>query len=77
MANYTLKSCEELIDTYVNEYGGDMFIIREGVLGLGTILLKDAKGKKTIIINEYFINSWMSGHSIRKYNTTPKKYLKY
>jgi len=76
MKNYTIESCENLIETYINEYGGELIQINEGILGLGTILLKNAKGKKTIIIKEYFINSWLSGHSIIKYNKIPKKYLK-
>ena len=74
MKNYSLSSCQELINTYVNEYGGDVTELREGVLGLGTILLHGAKGKKTIIINEYYINAWQSGHTIRMYNKIPKKY---
>jgi hypothetical protein len=74
MKNYSLSSCQDLINTYVNEFKGEVTELREGVLGLGTILLHSAKGKKTIIINEYFINSWTSGHTIRMYNKIPKKY---
>ena len=77
MANYSLASCEKLIETYVNTYGGQATILVEGVLGLGKVLLHSAKGKKTAIIQEYFICSWMSGHSVRQYNKCPKKYEKY
>ena len=74
MKNYTLKSLEEYIAHYVNEYGGELSQIEEGVLGLGKIVLHGAENKKTIIITEYFINSWQSGHTVRKYNVMPKKY---
>lgn len=74
MNNYSLKSCEELINKYVNEYQGCMTTIEEGCLGLGFIILHDAKGKKSIIIKEYFINSWNSGHNVKMYNKLPKKY---
>lgn len=71
---YSLKDCETLIDKYINEYEGQMTQLEEGILGLGTLILHDAEGKKTIIIKEIFVNSWTSTHSIRKYNKMPKKY---
>lgn len=72
---YTFDTCEKLIDKYINEHKGECINIREGVLGLGTILLHSAKGKKTIVINEIFINSWTSKHTIKMYNKPPKKYI--
>lgn len=77
MKNYTLQSCEELIEKYVNELGGDLITIDEGCLGLGTILLYGATGKKSVLIKEYFINSWTSGHDIKMFNKLPKKYQHY
>ena len=74
MNNYTLKSCEQLIDTYVNQYGGECLTIEEGCLGLGTVLLHSARGKKTILITEYYLSAWSSGHKVRMYNKLPKKY---
>ena len=74
MKNYSLKSCENLIDTYVNEYKGEATILDEGVLGLGKIILHSADGKKSIVITEYYINAWVSGHKVRKYNKLPNKY---
>lgn len=71
---YDLRSCEELIEKYVNTYGGECKIIEEGCLGLGKILLHSAEGKKSIIITEIFVNSWTSTHTIRMYNKLPKKY---
>lgn len=62
---YDLKSCEELIDKYVNTYKGECEVIEEGCLGLG---------KKSIVITEIFVNSWTSTHTIRMYNKLPKKY---
>ena len=72
--NYSLQSCESLINKYVNEYGGEVATIEDGCLGLGTLLLHGAKGKKTILIKEFFINSWNSGHTIKMFNKMPKKY---
>ena len=77
MKNFSLKSCEELIGKYVNEFNGVATVIEEGCLGLGKVLLHSAEGKKSIIINEYFINSWVSGHNVIKYNKLPKKYNKF
>ena len=77
ITNHSLKSCEKLIDRYVNEHDGSLTTIEEGVLGLGTMLLHSAEGKKTILIKEFFISSWTSGHSVRMYNKVPKKYQKY
>jgi len=76
ITNYKLSYCESLIERYINEFGGGLLVINEGCLGLGTILLYGATGKKTILITEFFINSWVSGHKIRKYNKLPKKYEK-
>jgi len=74
MKNYSLKYCENLIDRYINEYKGEILTITEGILGLGKVILYNADGKKSIVITEYFINSWTSGHKIRMYNKLPKKY---
>lgn len=74
---YTLAACESLIDKYVNDFKGECTTIREGVLGLGTVLLHSAKGKKSIVINEIYLNAWSSGHTIRMYDKLPQKYAKY
>ena len=74
MTTYRLKDCENYIDKYINEYKGEATTIREGVLGLGKIILHSAKGKKTVVINEVYLNSQSSGHTIRMYNKIPKKY---
>jgi len=74
MKNYSLKSCEKLIDNYVNVACGQCTVIEEGVLGLGKVLLHGVDGIKSYVITEYYINAWTSGHKVRKYNTLPKKY---
>lgn len=73
MKNYSLKTCENLIEKHMN-FGGYIEQIEEGCLGLGFLILYGAPGKKTIIIKEYFINPWQSGHNVTMYNKLPKKY---
>lgn len=73
---YTLDACEKLINVYLNDFCGQMLQIKDGSLGLGEILLYGAKGKKTIIIKEVYLNEWRSGHKIIKYNKIPAKYQK-
>lgn len=74
MQNYSLQACENLIEKYINDFGGQMEEINEGCLGLGKVLLHGATGKKSVLIEEYFINSWSSGHKVTMYNKLPKKY---
>lgn len=74
MKLYTLTDCERLIDHYVNKHNGICTELQEGVLGLGKIILHGTESLKTIIIEEKFINPWNSGHTVRTYNTMPKKY---
>jgi len=74
MKNYSLESCENLISKYVNQYNGECLEIEAGCLGLGTILLHSAEGKKSILIKEFFINAWSSGHTVKMFNKLPKKY---
>ena len=77
MALYDLKSIDKLIQKYTQEFGGEITQIKEGVLGYGTILLHSAPGRKNIVVREVPLNEWSSGHSIRKYQKTPKKYQKF
>lgn len=80
MTNYSLKSCEEFISDYVTKWNGEAIILEEGCLGLGLILLTNAEGRPNhnYIIREFFINHWVSGHNVKRYNKDkiPKKYLK-
>jgi len=75
MKGYNLESCEKLICNYINDFSGNILQIQDGCLGLGTILLYGAKGKKSILINEVFVNAWTSTHTIRMFNKLPKKYI--
>ena len=76
MANYTLETCKNLIEKYANQHGGEITTVREGVLGLGTVVLHRAEGKKTYVINEVYVNAWVSAYTVRSYNKIPKKYEK-
>jgi len=76
MRLHTLSTCEDLIAKYTNQYNGEITTLEEGCLGLGTVLLHNAEGKKTILIKEVYLNHWSSGHTIRKYNKMPQKYKK-
>lgn len=72
---YTIESTQKLIDDYINA-GGELFQMREGVLGLGDFVLYDISGKfKTYIVREVYLNEWSSGQSIRAYNKIPGKYM--
>ena len=73
---YTFTQAEELINRFLEFEESQIVQIDEGCLGIGSWILT-AKGKKTVIIKEVFINSWSSGQSITIYNKTPKKYEKY
>ena len=73
---YTPTQAEKLITKFSEFEEAEIVQINEGCLGMGDWILT-AKGKKTVIIKEVFINSWSSGQSITMYNKTPKKYEKY
>ena len=65
----------ELIALYESK-GGFYCQIKEGVLGFGKFILY-GKGLKTAVVQEMYLNEWSSGHKMRFYNKTPKKYKKY
>ena len=71
---YSLSDCQIIIEKYVYKFGGECTELNEGCLGLGTVLLHNAAGKKTIVIQEEYLNEWSSIHTIRKFNKMPKKY---
>lgn len=72
MTLYTLSACQELMNHYINK-GGEVITLEEGCLGLGEVICY-GEGLKTTIIKEVYLNEWSSGHTIRMYNKTPKKY---
>lgn len=74
MTIYSNKVVQDVIDNYIKK-GGEVIEAIEGCLGYGTtICIGD--GLKSTIIQEVFLNSWSSGHTIRMYNKLPKKYEK-
>lgn len=72
---YSSTAVSEFIEKYVAK-GGFIEQVSEGVLGHGEMVLF-GNGLKTVVVKEVYINQWSSGHSIRMYNKTPKKYLEY
>jgi hypothetical protein len=76
MTKHTLRQCEELIDNYINELNGQRIQLEEGSLGFGKILLHGGKDTCAILITEYFISAWRSGHKVRRLYTMPEKYQK-
>jgi len=73
---YNYQQIDKLINRYSEIENSQTVQISEGVLGSGNWILT-APGKKTAIINEIFVNSWTSTHTVKMYNKTPKKYLKF
>lgn len=73
--NIGLHECESLINNYINA-GGEAYNVSDGVLGLGTVVLKGAQ--RAFVIEEYYLNEWSSGHRIKVYydGKLPKKYEK-
>ena len=69
---YTLESCNNLMQKYYDK-GGTCVTVREGSLGLGTVVCY-GDNLKTSIIQEHFVNSWSSVHTIRMYKKMTKKY---
>lgn len=72
MTLYSYKAVEELMDKYA-EKGGEIYIINEGSLAYGLVIMT-GDGLKTTICKEVYLNEWSSGQSIRMYNKMPKKY---
>ncbi len=66
---------QKLIDHYASK-GGNHYVIEEGVLGWGKVILY-GPGLKTIITTEQYVSPWSCTHTTRMYNTCPKKYEKF
>jgi len=74
MKLYDLTTCEKLIETYIDKFNGELYEVYQGTLGLGKLILYNGNGRKSIIIEEVYLNEWSSAHKIRMYNNLPKKY---
>lgn len=72
MKLYSCSAVQDLISHYIDA-GGDVLEIEPGTLGYGLTICV-GENLKTFIIQETYINEWSSGHKIRGYNETPKKY---
>lgn len=71
---YSSSDMDELISRYLQS-GGEMLQMREGILGVGDVLLYDTSGKlKTFVITEVALNEWSSAHKLRGYHKMPQKY---
>ena len=72
-STYTNEAVENLFERYI-ERDGEITEVIEGSLGYGTTICT-AHGCKSAVIQEVFVNSWSSTHTIRMYNKLPKKYI--
>lgn len=71
---YTYQQIDKLINKYSQFENSEILQTREGILGSGDWICT-APNKKTAIIKEVFVNSWISTHTVKFYNKIPKKYL--
>ena len=76
--NISLQAAENLITLY-SQRGGEVVTVREGCLGLGTVVLFDYRGVglRAFVIEEIYLNSWSCGHVLKIYENgkLPAKYL--
>lgn len=73
---YTISSTEQFVDEMM-EKGWEYIQIREGVLGLGDILLLAPEDKKwNFVIREVPLNMYSSGQTIRRCQKLSKALLK-
>ena len=72
---YDCNAVKNLIFKYVDN-GGTFNQIEDGCLGWGHIVCY-GENLKTCVIKEIAVNSQYSAHTIRFYNTCPKKYEQY
>ena len=71
---YDCDYIAHLIAQY-HDKGGEVITIEEGTLGYGFMIMF-GEGLKTTIVKEVYVSAWSSGHSVRMYRKTPKKYEK-
>lgn len=74
MKLYANNVVEDIINKYIQKEGEILEVV-EGCLGHGTTICM-GDGLKYTVINEVFLNSWSSAHTILMYNKLPKKYEK-
>ena len=72
---YDCNAIKNLVFRYI-ENDGEYRTIEDGCLGWGKLILF-GDGLKTTIVEEVYINSWSSGHTVRMYEKCPKCYEQY
>lgn len=74
MSLYSLKAIEDLQERYIQK-GGRVHLLKEGSV-LDGLVVCEGVGLKTAVIKEVYLNGWSSAYSLRRYNKTPKMYIK-
>lgn len=69
--NYSIKSIEDFIEKYCV----DCLFMGDSVVGLGNQIWTMKNGR-FFIVEEYFINSWVSGHNVRRVSKISKRLQK-
>lgn len=72
MNHYTLATCENLMQQYI-EADGFCEEVEEGTLGLGLVICY-GDGLKYAVIHEVYETTWTSTHTIQFYDELPTKY---
>lgn len=75
MKLYSLEAIEKLADHYNNNPDGEVIVTREGALLDDMLFI--APGLKTVVATVKYLNDSSSAYTVRQYNKTPDKYLKF
>ena len=75
MKLYSLEAINKLADHYINKADGQAIVTEEGTL-LDNMLFV-APGLKTVVATVKYLNDSSSAYTVRQYNKTPDKYLKF
>lgn len=69
--NYSTKAIEDFIEKYCV----DCLYLTDSVIGLGNQVWTMKNGR-FFVVEEYFINSWASGHNVRQVSKLSKRLQK-
>ena len=72
---YSCKAVEQLMHSYGEREGYKCYVLEDGTLGYGLMVLT-ADGYKSAVVTEVYLNEWSSAHKVRFYNKLPKKYTR-
>ena len=70
MKNYSIKAIKD----FIAKYCVDCLFLTDSVIGLGDQIWTMKNGR-FFIVNEFFINSWTSGHHVCQRSKLTKKQL--